>query len=226
MNTESGGCCIAVVFLHRPFYRALESRPPYVATRFSLEDWQTQSDAAVSFHYLHTLSLTFRGVNAGFETPKGITGTILPAFSVRAYVSWRLHYGDLRVGTLLAKALLLGERGNRVLDKPLMRLKTWNEFCRRHGEDAAYRAITFLDRLFFYISTSRDDEETIVNEVYSRLVRQNSNHQKYIDSDLKRLRDDYFKVSSHLMSAIIAKHDERPPAKKKPKNISNRYGNN
>eukprot|EP00986_Skeletonema_menzelii_P021001 scaffold32894_cov154-Skeletonema_menzelii.AAC.1 len=100
--------------------------------------WQTQSDVAVSFHFLHTVSLTFLGEKTGFETPKQVAGTILPAFILRVFVSWRLHYGDLRVGTLLSKALLLGKNGNQVLDTTLMRVKALNKFCRRHGEEASY----------------------------------------------------------------------------------------
>lgn len=220
----SGSCCIALVFLHSPIHLALESRPPHITTQFSLEQWQTQSDVAVSFHFLHTVSLTFRGEKTGFETPKEIAGTILPAFILRVFVSWRLHFGDLRVGTLLAKALLLGKNGNHVLDSSLMRVKALNKFCRRHDEEASYTVKSFLDRLLYYISASSDDEETIVNEVYTRLVSKNSGKTRDIDSDYMRLKDDYFKDQSEFIIALKAKIDEpstKDAQKKKRRRIVN-----
>ena len=215
MNLDNE-CCIALVFLHSPLFRALESRPPWDRTRFGLEEWNTQSEAAVSGHYLHTISLTFRGVKSEFETPKGFSGTILPAFSLRAYLSWRLHVGDLRVGTLLAKSLLLGRNGDRNLDKCLMKVKALNRFCRRNGNGVPYQTRTFLDRLFLFASASSDDQETIVDKVYQRLESRDDKDRnlstletKYDkDRNLSTLETKYFNRDGPFMRALKAMIDK------------------
>ena len=205
---KSIDCCIALVFLHHPVHLALESRPPWISTSFGLKRWKTQSQAAESFHWLQTLNLTFLGVMDDFVTPKDVSGTILTPFALRVYVSKRLHVGDLRVGTLLAKALLLGRNSSHVLDKSLMRRKALNTFCRKYGEERTYTAHSFLDRLIFFISASSNDQDTIVNEVYDRMQRQNNNERTGFDDHLKKLREEYFSDQNQpFINALTAKRD-------------------
>ena len=67
----------------------------------------------------------------------------------------------------------------------LMKVNALNRFCRKHGELTPYATRSFLDRLY---SASSEDQETIVNEVYSDCwgkLREDYLRPKSIDKHVK-----------------------------------------
>ena len=201
-------CCVAMIHLHGPLHLALDSRPPWDNFKFGQKQYQQHSDAAVTFHWLHTTSLTFRGVNKnGFETPKRMVGTILPAFALRMFELKRLHLGDSRVATWFAKTLLLGKNSGSSLEYK----KCVNRFCRKHGDTATWYSNSLYDRIMNRISQagpgSEMTDDDIAESVYEMLMKEKREESKIIPI-LDALKRKYFKGGSSLMTAIFNMHDK------------------
>ena len=212
--TRTTDCCIGLLFLHSPLYRALESRSPWARTSFGLEERQTFSETAVTTHWLHTIIMTFCRQTSDFATPKGMTESILPAHALHVYITERLHVGDLRVATTKGKALLLGKKSKGLLNKSFMRVKCLNRFCRTHGRRATYCTHSLPDRLFRHISASGKDMDGTVNDVYQKLLDvsqeapSENKRKKAIDKYVRKLETKYFQAQSSFMTALISKHNE------------------
>ena len=62
--------------------------------------------------------------------------------------------------------------------------------------------------MIFFISASSNDQDTIVNEVYARIQRQNNNERRGFDDHLKKLREEYFSDQNQpFINALTAKRD-------------------
>ena len=204
-------CCIAMIQLHGPLHLALDSRPPWDDFKFGKEQYQQHSDTAVTFHWLHTTSLTFRGVNKnGFETPKQMVGTILPAFALRMFERQRLHLGDTRVATWFGKTLLLGKNSGSGLEYK----KCLNRYCRKVKDPATWGSNTLLDRIINRISYSNTaTEDSILAESIYEMLRsvytgKTVHDRDGIDGKMNELRQKYFVEESSLYTAVVKKHDE------------------
>jgi hypothetical protein len=207
---DKDDCCVAMILLHGPIHLALDSRPPWDDFKFGQEQYQQHSDTAVSFHWLHTTSLTFRGVNQnGFETPKEMVGTILSAFALRMFELTRLHLGDSRVATWFGKTLLLGKNSGSSLE-----YKCLNRYCRDNKDPATWGSKSLLDRIINRISYSNTaTEDSILAESIYKMLRSLYTTKKLedrnkIDARLNDLREKYFVQGSSLFDAVVDKHDE------------------
>lgn len=202
-------CCIAMIHLHSPLHRVLEARPPWDDYKFGQKQYQQHSDAAVTFHWLHTTSLTFRGVNKnGFETPKEMIGTILPAFALRMFELNRLHLGDSRVATWFGKTLLLGKNSGSSLEYK----KCVNRFCRKHGDTATWYSNSLYIRIMNRISQAGPGsvmtDDDIAESVYEMLMKEKREEERKIYQILDILSRKYFKDESSIMAAIFGMHDK------------------
>jgi hypothetical protein len=206
---DKNECCVAMIQLHGPLHLALDSRPPWDDYKFGQKQYQQHSDSAVSFHWLHTTSLTFRGVNQnGFETPKQMVGTILSAFALRMFEIRRLHV-DSQVATWFGKTLLLGKNSGSGLE-----YKCLNRYCRDNKDTATWGSKSLLDRIInriSYSNTATEDSilaESIYGMLRSLYPTKTERDRDKIDTRLNDLREKYFVQGSSLFEAVVNKHDE------------------